>query len=235
MASDFDSSDFRVRLSATLLLGRTKPPGARAQLERVLVDPHPAVRAAAAASLGKLADRAAKPALDARSNVETSAGVKQQIRMALQQLADLGPSARTGFAVSLGPVRNLTDVRGVDVYMQGAAKEWALRLAPLVADTEAGPASMQYARSPVLRLDGQLRELVLGSANGVRQVRAQVEFSILRMPGQTLKGTLNGVATSRDTGGGRTLASLQELAVRGAVESALANAGPGLAAAAEAQ
>ncbi len=52
------------------------------------------------------------------------------------------------------------------------------------------------------------------------------------MPGRTLKGTLSGAATSRDTGD-RTLAALQDQAVQGAVESALANADVGFLAAAE--
>ncbi|MCA9531280.1 MAG: HEAT repeat domain-containing protein, partial [Myxococcales bacterium] len=50
-----ESSSFRVRAQAALVLGRP-PRSARAvaALERALADPHPAVRAAAASSLERL-------------------------------------------------------------------------------------------------------------------------------------------------------------------------------------
>jgi hypothetical protein len=44
-----------------------------------------------------------------------------------------------------------------------------------------------------------------------------------------LKGVISGAATSRDAG--VSVATLQEMAVQGAVESALGNAGPSLLAA----
>jgi hypothetical protein len=51
------SDDFRVRVSAALVLGRTRPPGAREALERALLDANPAVRSAAATALGQLGVR----------------------------------------------------------------------------------------------------------------------------------------------------------------------------------
>lgn len=58
---------FKVRVQAALTLARTRPPGAVDALLKALQDQHPAVRAAAASSLGSLGDPRARPALQAAS------------------------------------------------------------------------------------------------------------------------------------------------------------------------
>jgi HEAT repeat protein len=73
------SDDFRIRVGAALLLGKSKPPEARALLERALGDPHPAVRTAAAAALAALGDAAAIPALERRAAGEPSPGAKAEM------------------------------------------------------------------------------------------------------------------------------------------------------------
>ncbi|NOU28675.1 MAG: HEAT repeat domain-containing protein [Polyangiaceae bacterium] len=232
-ASDFDSNDYRVRMSAALVLGRTKPPGARAELERALNDSHPAVRAAAAASLAKLADPAARPALQARLDREGDESVLAQLHLAMKAL-DAEASAKARYVVQLGSIKNMTNVRGSELglVMRTTTKTNATRFAPVVEGDDAAGLKGSEKKVPVLRLDGQLQTLSQATKDGRRTVRAQVEFSIVRMPGRTLKGTLSGAATSRDTGD-RTLAALQDQAVQGAVESALANADVGFLAAAE--
>jgi len=89
------SSDFRVRVSAALYLGRTKPLGAREALEGALGDAHPAVRAAAASALAALGDPLAITALARRLGSESSASVKAQIQSSIEQL-------RRGVAVDQG-------------------------------------------------------------------------------------------------------------------------------------
>jgi hypothetical protein len=89
---------------------------------------------------------------------------------------------------------------------------------------------------PVLLLDGQLTRLAQASAGGTLRVEAQVEFSVRRIPQQTLKGTLSGTATSMESARtittGRVL-ELQNAAVGGAVESAMRGADHGLTLAAK--
>src|ERR1019366_2783992 len=89
-----DSSDFRVRVSAALYLGRTHPVGAREALEHALSDAHPAVRAAAASALGSLGDPAAIAALARRASTEASESVKAQLQSSIDQLRRGGGAAQ---------------------------------------------------------------------------------------------------------------------------------------------
>src|SRR5271163_1364490 len=54
-----EADDFRLRVSAALILGKSKAEGARPLLEKALSDGHPAVRTAAAAALSVYGDPAA--------------------------------------------------------------------------------------------------------------------------------------------------------------------------------
>src|SRR5262245_42210823 len=74
------SPDFRVRVCAALYLGKAKPPDARFVLERALDDPHPAVRAAAAAALVQVGDDGAVASLQKHLATESSAAVKAQLK-----------------------------------------------------------------------------------------------------------------------------------------------------------
>ena len=90
-----DSNDFRVRVTAALVLGRTKPPGAREPLERALSDAHPAVRIAATTALGALGDQDSLPALERRLRTEPSPGVVAQLRVTIDNFRR-GPAIRPG-------------------------------------------------------------------------------------------------------------------------------------------
>jgi hypothetical protein len=83
----------------------------------------------------------------------------------------------------------------------------------------------------VLALDGSLQRLTQGQRNTELTVGAQVEFSLRRVPEQSLKGTLSGAATS--IGSTSALANpqlvvqLQNQAIDGAVASAMRGAADG--------
>ena len=70
-----EASDFRVRVSAALVLGHTRPDGAREALEEALGDGHPAVRVAVARALGTLGDpaRSGRPPAPARDRTRLRA------------------------------------------------------------------------------------------------------------------------------------------------------------------
>ncbi len=250
-AEELTDDDFRVRVSAALLLGRQKPPGARERLEKALSDPHPAVRIAAANGLSQLGDAAAGPALERAAQREQMVGVKAKMTEAL---ATLRPSAAAGapgapasldgkrFVLQLGAMRNNTTVKNekLGVIMRTAAKSQASGIrGAVVADS--GDAALLAKASekklPVLLLDGQLNRLSqTKSADGTFVLSAQVEFSLRRVPEHTLRGTLSGGASTQ--GSAKALADearmteLQSQVVQGAVESALKNADTGLATAA---
>jgi plasmid stability protein len=230
-ADDLTSSDYRVRMSAALVLGRSTEPGARKTLEIALSDGHPAVRAAAAASLAKVGDAKSQNVLRARAETESDDSVKKQIARAVDMIESR--KEKKQLMVQLGTFRNASKTGGTNLtnVASSAARSNAIKFAQVVDAADVAATAAGPKKSHVVRLDGELRSLSLTKQGDVMSVRAQVEFSILQMPGKTLKGTLSGAATSRDAG--VTVASLQELAVRGAVESALANAGPSLIAASE--
>jgi hypothetical protein len=240
-----DSSDFRVRVSAALYLGRTHPVGAREALEHALSDAHPAVRVAAATALGALGDAAAIGALARRASTEPSASVKAQLQASIDQLrrgvtadqpsaADphrLAPDVR--YVVRLGAMRNPSGVRGEDLrrVLQSAARSRARGLhGTAIVDADAALLAQAMERHlPVLTLDGSVMQVTEARVEGSTQVQARVEFAVRRE--QTLKGTLSGAATT--FGSGQSISDqgrrqLQDDAVDGAVQSALRGADQGL-------
>ena len=233
-----DSSDFRVRVSAALYLGRTHPVGAREALEHALSDAHPAVRVAAASALGSLGDPTAIAALARRASTEPSESVKAQLQSSIDQLrrgvADshkLGPNVR--YVVRLGSMRNPSGVRGEDLrrVLQSAARSRARGLhGTAIVDADAALLAQAMERHlPVLTLDGSVMQVIEARVEGSTQVQARVEFAVRRE--QTLKGTLSGAATT--FGSGQVISDqgrrqLQDDAVDGAVQSALRGADQGL-------
>jgi len=233
---DLAADDFRLRLSAALYLGRNQADGTRAELERTLDDAHPAVRTAAAAALASLGDAGAVPALTRRMPRESSASVKAQLKASIESLkASPGIEWRkTHYLVQLGSMKNGTSVRGdqlTDV-LRAATKARASQLqgAVLVEGDASSPVFRQAAARhvPVLALDGAVTRLERAQQPGRLTYSAQVEFTVRRVPEQTLKGTLSGGATSigyvTAAQNAVALTELQNQAVDGAVASALRDA-----------
>jgi hypothetical protein len=244
-----ESTDFRVRVSAALYLGRTKPPGAREALEHALGDAHSAVRVAASAALLALGDPAAIAALSRRATVEPSASVKAQIQSTIDALhrgvaaeqapADghrsLGPNVR--YLVKLGAMRNPSGVRGDELrqVLHAAARSRAHGIKGAAVVDGADPTLLAQAaerKLPIITLDGSLTQVNESRVEGSVQVQARVEFAVRRE--QTLRGTLSGAATtfgSTPTLTDQGRRALQDDAVDGAVQSALRGADQGLVAA----
>ena len=88
------ASDFRVRVSAALLIGKTHPEGARIMLEHALDDPHAAVRTAAAAALGSLGDMTAIASLDRHARTESSGAARAQMQTSIAALSHAASSRR---------------------------------------------------------------------------------------------------------------------------------------------
>jgi HEAT repeats len=246
-----ESSDFRVRVSAALLLGHTRPDGAREALEDALADGHPAVRVAAARALGSLGDPAALAALQRHLGQDASPSVTAQLRVAIAQLRRaagsddstvearrLAPGVR--YVVELGTMRNHSVVAGprseeLEQVMSDAARARAQQMRGTVfVDGDEAVRQQAAARHvPVMTLDGNITQVAEARVGGGMQVQVRVEFAIRR--GQTLRGTVSGAATtfgpgSEITDEGRR--KLQEDALTAAVQSALRGAEDGLVVAA---
>jgi hypothetical protein len=243
------SGDFRVRVTAALLLGRAKPAGALDALEHALADAHPAVRAASAEALGALGDPSALPALEQRSAVEASPSVKAQIRVTVDALRasvglppaidgreDARDAAQTGdvrYVIALGAMRNGTGVRGdelIQVLSDAARTRTNAWRGATVMESDASARKHGAVRHvPVITLDGNVAQMVESRIAGNVQVHARVEFTVRR--DQTLKGTVSGAATT--FGYGATISEqarrqLQNDAIDGAVQSALRGAEQGI-------
>ena len=243
------SSDFRLRVSAALLLGRSKPAGARQKLEHALSDAHPAVRIAAAASLSALGDPAAIPSLERHARDEQMVGVKAKMQESVAHLragsgagsvAGVAPVRAIGHAkyvLELGAMRNTSGVQNdqFSSVMSQTAKKQLEQKGALVLDATDTALKEEATKKkiPVYRLEGQLSRLSQQQqADGSLTVHARVEFSVVKVPQHTLQGTLSGAASTQ---GGRsalgnesTMHNLREQVIGGAVESAMQNADQGL-------
>lgn len=237
------SGDFRVRVNAALVLGRSKPEGALEALEHGLSDAHPAVRAASAQALGSIGDPAALPALAQRSAVETSTSVKAQIRVAMDAVrggaaeaqgdATRTPPSEVRYMIAIGAMHNGTGVRGDELcqVLTNAARARSLTLPGAAVVDSDGHQRRTAARRhiPVITLDGNLAQIVESKVGGSVQVHARVDFTVRR--DQTLKGTVSGGATTFGSSATMTPEARQKLqddAVDGAVQSALRGAEQGL-------
>jgi hypothetical protein len=234
--------DFRLRVGAALSLGKTRSPAAVGPLAKALDDPHPAVRAAAAAALGVLGEKSALAALRARLAHEDSISVKSQIKGSIDKLG--GGSSGAGGAdaasntaaakmiLSLGQMKNLTGVRGTqltDVF-RGATRTHAAHLpgVELVSDYADGRKQAQSRKLPLLVIDGVVNRLAQG-ANGSRvTVSAHVEYVVRKAPEQALKGSVSGTAQAIDSSrilqDQTKVTELEDEALAGAVESAMRGA-----------
>ncbi|MGO8999003.1 MAG: HEAT repeat domain-containing protein [Polyangiaceae bacterium] len=239
------ASDFRVRVSAALLLGKTRPEGARVMLEHALDDGHAAVRTAAAAALASVGDPGAVPALERHARNESSGSARAQMETTIAALSHSGDTtappapAHARYAVTIGQMKNMTGVRGGELsnVLRDAARMQAHSLPGAVVFDEGDPGTTRaMGKMPVLLLEGQITRLAQAQSSGAMRIEARVEFSVKRVPQQTLKGTLSGGATSVEsmrTLSDQRLIELQNQTVGSAVESALRGADSGLALAAK--
>ncbi len=228
------ASDFRVRVSAALYLGRSKEESARPALESALHDAHPSVRAAAAAGLAANGDASSIPALEQVVTSESIPDVKAQFRASISSLQSTSSSSPK-YMVQVGAMRNNTvtpvaDAAGTMKTMtQNAAN--SLPGAVVVSDKAVLKAAGQD-KVPLIVLDGAIVQLgAVQGSGGARSYTAKVDFTVRRMPENALKASVSGSATSMASKdfSARGQQALREQAIAGAIESALRQVGPGLA------
>ena len=238
-------SDFRVRVAACLVLGKSRSPGARSALEKALADGHVAVRAAAAAALGSLGDARAVPALKTAQASETSADVKAVIDRSLGRLAQSGGAAapaatsKAKFLVSVGRIENKSGVTGPTL---GPALKTSTRSrmaqVPGVEVLAEGTDPSVEGKSrnlPAFTVDCTLTKLDKKQGQDGVGYAARVEYLLRKMPDQKLTGTMSGtaqaLADAKEVRSQGELAQLQIDALSAAVDSALKGAKPALEAA----
>jgi hypothetical protein len=229
------AADFRLRMSAALALGRSHDPSVRPLLEQALGDSNAAVRAAAAAALGALGDPASIPAIDSAKAHEPSDSTRAAMETTLAALRRPTSLQGVQLVVQIGTMRNNTQVRGADVadVLRSATTSRARTLRNIAVAMPTDSAMLQRAAGqhvPVILLDGNVTRLTQSASGSNVTCQAAVEFVIRKIPDQTLRSTLSGNAAAMGSGttSARGMASLQDQAIGGAVESALRNADQGL-------
>lgn len=220
------ASDFRVRVSAALALGRSRDKRAESSLLRALQDGHPAVRAAAAAGLGALGDRAAAAQLRAQAAREARGPAQSEM---LISAASLEKRPGTHLLVHVGPVRNLTGPQA-DRFVEPLRTATRLRTSEfdgveVVSDAVDAAEEGARRRLPVIMMDGVLHSLSESRTDQKVALSAHVEYAVRQIPGHALKAMLKGTAqVSGEQAVLRDRARLAELesdVVDGAVQSAL--------------
>jgi hypothetical protein len=232
--------DFRVRVVAAMLLGKSKAPGARPALEKALGDPHPAVRAAAAAGLGALGDASALPALNAALAKETATNVQAQFANTIKRLSGAAAAAsKPRFLIALGRLENKSGVSGNEIAsaLKSGTRSKMSQVpgVEVVADGTDISAAIKSRGLPGFTVDGSLMQLAKQQSSDGVGYAARVEYLIRKMPEQSLKGTMSGnaqaLADAKQVRGQTELAQLQIDAVSAAIDSALKGASPTLEAA----
>jgi hypothetical protein len=239
----FGAPDFRVRVSAALALGKQRPAGARASLERALQDPHPAVRTAVASALSVLADPAAAPALERAAAREQVAPVKARMTESVEGLRRGRPAFTLEGKQLVVQVGRMTNDSGatapeIEGAMAAAARAEVshMRTAAVVEATDTDALAKARARRlPIVVLDGRIDKLsVAPGEGGALVITAHVELRMQR--GGALRGTLSGGASVEEREGSPGEDRLRDLRARvvaAAVEGALRGAEKGLQAAAK--
>lgn len=226
------SSDFRVRVQAALILGKTSDPAALPALVRGLSDKSAAVRAASAAALGTYGDPAALSAL-AEHVQDDSDAVVRQVQAALHSLetrrqADALERKKATIFVKLSGVQSHTPAGAESLGIAGLASRGALGKMSGVAllyPTEDPEAAFRQHKRPVVVMTASIRDLQSSRHDGEFVVSANVEFLMQAAPEFAIVGKISGTArasgdlASAANASGR--ARVQEAALGAAVESAL--------------
>jgi len=247
------SDDFRLRVDAALRLGNSGDAKARVPLENALEDAHPSVRQAAATALSKLGDALAIPALEARVSKESNAPTKSALKKAIDELKAGGTSSatsptgapvweKTKYVVKLNKVSNSTGVRGealAAVLETSARGKLAAIPGVYVLPTGTqGTTELTTATSkgvPVVGLDAVIVSLDSGKIGAEVKIQAKVNLTVTKL--QVIKASIEGNASTIGSESSSknpvSMAKLQDMAVDGAVTSAMMKAPNALKLAAE--
>lgn len=221
------SQDFRMRVQAALLLGKTGDPRALRALTSSLDDQSVAVRAASAAALGILGDPAALPALRRHEDDESPA-VRRRIESTISALekkerSQLVERRSAKVLVKFDPFDSGESPEAIGAAAQASREALGklTEIAMLNPSEDPQTASKRHAR-PVVMVRATLRKLSATHEGSDTVISADVEFLVERFPERSIMGRLSGnasVKSSVDSTQERT--RMQEEAVGAAVTSAL--------------
>lgn len=216
-----NSDSFRVRSSAALALGRVAPNQTVLRtLMGALGDTNPAVRIAAATSLGRLGDASALSALR-RKQRDREPSVVEAVRSAIRALEDSGtPSGPSRYYVGVGTPG--TAAKNVGPELLSGATGVLRGLVGAVDGVVLAPADESNAQVR-RRLQQQSLSGYFIDSSVVRvddqdgSVRVDVSLIVNTYPGRDMRAILNGSATVRGSSGERARRRAMEGAFTGAL------------------
>jgi hypothetical protein len=238
------ASDFRLRVSAALQLGKSLTGDAAAPLEAALDDSNASVRAAAAAALKNLGDQAAVPALKAHRS-DKSEAVRAQVAAAIKSLEEerlTGPKPRV--LIKIGIMKNGSGVKSKKIESELAdssrRKLGELPGVRVLAADGSGPSteanSGKPSTVPMVMVTGNVSELRALREGRSITYSASVEYVLHTMPEQAIAAKVSGrasaTATDHDAEDATVLADLRRSVLEAAIASAVRRAPPALLAAA---
>lgn len=234
------ASDFRIKVSAALTLGKLKQRSSLPVLVKALGDTQPSVRAAAAAALASFGDLSAVAPLESARDRETTPSVKAQMESSVAKLRS-SATIPTKFLITVGRLENKSGVSSSNVSSAFKSavrsKISALPGVELLGESTDATVESKRRKLPTVTLDGNLLKLQKSAAGTDVGFAAKVEFVIRKVPEHSLKGSVSGdaraLANAGSVRGDKEMNQLQVDAVTAAVESALKGAPIALEAAAK--
>jgi hypothetical protein len=244
------ASDFRVRVSAALQLGKSLSGDAAPPLEAALDDSNASVRAAAAAALKNLGDQGAVAALKAHRS-DKSEAVRAQVAAAIKSLEEeriSGPKPK--LLIKIGMMKNASGVKSKKIESELAdSSRRKLSELPGVrvlaadgsgsgADTDSGAGTGQGRPGavPMVMVTGNVSELKASREGRSITYSASVEYVLHTMPEQAIAAKVSGrasaTATEQESQDASALAELRRSVLQAAIASALRRCPPALLAAA---
>ena len=235
-------SDFRVRVSAALQLGKSLTGDAAEPLEAALDDANASVRAAAAAALKNLGDQSALPALKAH-RADKSEAVRSQVASAIKSLDEertTGPKPKV--LIKIGIMKNGSGVKSKKIENELAdSSRRKLGELPgvrvLAADgSGSSTGSANPGKVPMVMVTGNIQELKVSREGRSFVYSASVEYVLHTMPEQSIAAKVSGrasaTASEQDAEDASKIAELRRSVLEAAIASALRRAPPALLAAA---
>jgi hypothetical protein len=206
------STQFRVRAQAAISLGGIAgSPEVTQALERALRDEHPAVRAAAANSLGRVGDASALPALRAVAK-DAEAPVRSAVQAAVAKLQAVGPNSDVGSVQPPGvagpsryyiavakTVTRLPDVRADelarahDALRQRLAQIDGVELAPLDESPAAVRGILRDRKLKGFYIDSSVTSVETKPGGGIR---VAVSVILATYPERAMRAIMQGAATA---------------------------------------
>lgn len=190
-----ESKDFRVRTQAALALGTSENKRARPVLCRALTDSSAAVRAAAAAALGKL-KKGGRSCAKRRLQTENNEHVRRALERTLADLSqDVGSSisANTRLYVAMGKLTNQTkrDRAELERLVNKMLRKHLAALSDVaIAPDQETPKQARALMTKYKQAKGLylMPKVKTTHSNGV--LRVSVQMAMLTYPAQNYKGSI---------------------------------------------